>query len=467
MNIFPANLFDFYKCMDPNCIFSTNEKTAMQEHMKDHWLLQDIAKDKKDPIDIHKKCRKCPYCYLGPFKSVHELLEHMETIHSSCTYQCSHCYYRCIEMDSIVLHYEKFHPSEKKNIYVVNNERKFGLDKMERMLNAEDAKDLEKTTQFHEFECCYCDFESSVVDEMRNHLADHHSSEFMFVLRRGEKKIYIYVGALTQWTNFEFFKCGEYKEMEKYLDWDQQNYQPDPFPLVPLLRTNFEFEPSKLQIAEDVEFVYQKYEDYRKSQTLLFRCGRFEPEYFIQNPQERPYFCVFCPETNPTDEDLKQHQKTHCYFTAEREDLILQHMQRKHCDKAHFEYRKCERKNNAWNESLIQCSFACGSCSNQKFSTLEKAWDHHKHYHRINKKTSQIEILLNNKRLSFSFREYMFCKEKTIDSVTGKKECSAPMTESQLKKHHAEYHANEGKIIYCKHKLVLCKNNEIFPSETE
>lgn len=486
-NIFPANLFDFYKCMHPNCIFSTNEKTSMQDHLMDHCAHIDIGVEKKDPIDIHKKSRNCPYCYLGPFKTVHDLLFHMETIHSSCTYQCSHCYYRCNEMDSIVLHYEKFHPREETNIYVVNNERKFGLDKMERMVQVEEAKDPENITQFHEFECSYCNFESSEVDEMRSHLAEYHSSEFMFVLRRGEKDEYIYVGAISHWTNFKFFQCGEYKAMSRYLDWDQQNCadQPDPFPLVPVLRSDFQFEPSTLQIGEDVKknrerkFIYRTYADYRDSQTLLFRCGRSAPEFFIQNPQERGSFCAICLSYVGKEDflcHLKEHQKTHCYFTAEREDLILQHMQRQHCDTGNknFHYRKFERKRYSWNESCIKCSFACGICSKQQ-PCLKLAHEHHKLTHMTKQCVETIQIVrsLDGGIIlggTFSFKAYKFCAEPT-DSHIGKQKCSVPMTDETLRQHHAKYHANNEKQTQrFKQKLVLCKNNEIFPrmpSETE
>lgn len=400
-DILPANWFDFYKCMHPNCIFSTNERTDMQDHIKDHFIHIDIGVKERDPIDIHKKCRICPYCCLGPFQTVNNFLNHMETMHSSCTYQCSYCYYRCIEMDSIVLHYEKIHPNEEKNIYIVNNERKLGSDKIEQMENVEAAKDPKQTTQFHEFECSYCDFESSQVNEMRYHLAEHHSSEYMFVLRRGEKDEYIYVGEMSQWTNFKFFKCGKYMAMSKYLDWDQQNRsnQPDPFPYIPVLATNFGFEPSALQIADDVRnFVYRKYEAYKNSQTLSVHCGPFTPEYLMEirkNPDELNPEGSICRICLVYMEDplrhLKEHQKTHCYFTAEREDLILPHIQRMHPDKRNFYYTKYERKDatNPWNESSIQCFFGCGICS-EKFLCLQEAHKHHKNSHKNDVQAIQI-----------------------------------------------------------------------------
>lgn len=456
---------------------------ALKHHINDHYSHSDIGFRKRVPIDIHNKCRSCPYCYLGPFKSVNDLWDHMENIHSACTYQCSHCYYRCIEMDSIVLHYEKFHPNEEKNIYVVNSERKFGGEQKERMSDGECAK----ISQFHEFECSYCsEFESSQVDEMRIHLAEHHSSEFMFVLRRGEKDENIYIGAMSQWKNFKFFRCGKYRPMSKYLDWDEKNRsdQPNPFPLVPVLRTDFEFEPSKLQIAEDViesKFVYREYADYKKSQTLLFRCGRFTAEYLMKNPHEQGSLCRICGNYIEKDNSLhhlEEHKKTDCYFTAECEHLILQHMERKHSkisketSQQPFYYRKCERKIDSWNESSIKCLFACGICSNQTFLCLELARKHHKVSHPNDVETIQIERSLDDRRITnetFSFKAYRYCAEPTVDGHVRKPECSVPMTVETLKQHHAKYHANDERrkykkeTVFCKNKLVLCKNNEIFP----
>lgn len=464
-NIVQANLFDFYKCMHPNCIFSTNEKSTMQYHSNDHYIHIDI-----------KKYLNCPYCSLGPAYSAYDLLHHMETTHSRCTYQCSYCYYRCIEMDSIVLHYEKFHPNNEKKVYVVNNQQEFGLDQIERMHEGKlknSKTKIQKINQFHEFECSYCNvFESSDINEIRDHLAENHNSEFMFMMRRGETDKYIYFGAmLSERTNFKFFKCEAYKPMSRYFYLEQQNlyYQPNPIPLVPVSKTYFQFKPSTLRIAENVQFVYQTYADYKKSQTLLFQCGEFRPEYLLKYPHKRGFSCRLCRvffDQGIPDRHLTQHRQTHCYFIAENENLIMRHMVNHYHRRYHY-YRKVERKKNSCINISIKCSFVCGICPDKVSSSVRLAWEHHKTYHKDDAANIQIEKYLDEKKITsneyFVLRTFEFCMYKSIE------ECSRPMNRETLVQHHKQYHADSNELqVRCK--LFLCKNDEILSelsNETE
>lgn len=448
----------------------------MQDHFNEHYIHIDIALKRGQSTFIHEKYLNCPYCCLGPVKSAYDLFYHMEKTHSRCTYQCSQCFYRCIEMDYIVLHYEKFHPNNEKEVYIVNNVQEFGLDQIEGMRQGKFGHittKVQKMYQFHEFECSYCNnFESSNINEIRDHLTENHNSDFMFMIGHGKSDKYIYFGAmLSQRVNFKFFKCEKYNPMSRYLNWDEQNLddQLDPFPLVPISETNFKFKPSTFRIADNVQFVYQTYANYKNSQTLLFQCGEFRPEYLLKYPHKRGISCRLCRiffDGGIPDHHLEQHQQTHCYFIAEHENLIMQHMVNHHYHRRYFYYRKVERKLNSCINISIKCAFACGICPEKVSSNIRIAWEHHKTHHKVEAANIQIQQLLKGKKIisnePFTLRTFEFCAYSSVD------ECSRPMNRETLVEHHKQYHADSNQLqIRCK--LFLCKNDKILsdlPSET-
>lgn len=78
--------------------------------------------------------RECSYCNKES-NSNHEVNAHMELDHRQCAFQCMHCFYRCNEMDYIVLHYETFHKDKPCEILLCNEKREFEFKDLELLQN--------------------------------------------------------------------------------------------------------------------------------------------------------------------------------------------------------------------------------------------------------------------------------------------------------------------------------------------
>lgn len=61
------------------------------------------------------KFRECPYCETTS-KSNQAVTIHMEEEHRRSIFQCKYCFYRTIETDNFVLHYDQFHPGKNREI---------------------------------------------------------------------------------------------------------------------------------------------------------------------------------------------------------------------------------------------------------------------------------------------------------------------------------------------------------------
>lgn len=121
--------FALYKCMHGKCIFSTDSKELWVDHMQVHIKMIDSFTVKhhrftKADRNEQKKFRECCYC-VRESKTNHEVIRHMEEEHRRCIFQCAHCFYRCIEMDCILIHYETYHPNQSKEILLCGDKRDF------------------------------------------------------------------------------------------------------------------------------------------------------------------------------------------------------------------------------------------------------------------------------------------------------------------------------------------------------
>lgn len=121
--------FALYKCMHGKCVFSTDSTELWNNHMQAHIELMDALAKKKNNFgradrNELKKFRECCYC-TRESKANHEALRHMDEEHRRSIFQCAHCFYRCIEMDNMVLHNEAHHPNQSKEILLCGNEREF------------------------------------------------------------------------------------------------------------------------------------------------------------------------------------------------------------------------------------------------------------------------------------------------------------------------------------------------------
>lgn len=127
-----------FKCMHPACIYSTDERQDMAIHMNSHLtFMKVIARDTagalpKTTRDQQIKFRDCCYCDFEAHYN-DELLEHIVDEHSRSIFQCSYCFYRCIEVDNIISHYKALHPAEKREILLCGDSKEFTQQDYEMM----------------------------------------------------------------------------------------------------------------------------------------------------------------------------------------------------------------------------------------------------------------------------------------------------------------------------------------------
>lgn len=139
--------FALFKCMHSKCIFSTDNVVDMALHMDSHLTLIDVMKCQNGQLDKRIrdeqiKFRDCSYCDLeANFNN--ELLAHLVEEHSPSIFQCAHCFYRSIEVDNIILHYESFHAAEKPEILLCGDVLEFGQQDNE-LLRDECEKNIDK-----------------------------------------------------------------------------------------------------------------------------------------------------------------------------------------------------------------------------------------------------------------------------------------------------------------------------------
>lgn len=124
----PVTLYALYKCMAANCIYSTNDKVAMMDHLTEHEILVALVLRKNPYCNLSARRRsgwlKCAYCVYTA-KSSSDIVRHFEEEHGNCAFQCSLCFYRTIEIANVVRHMDKCHPLDlTAQILVCNRELK-------------------------------------------------------------------------------------------------------------------------------------------------------------------------------------------------------------------------------------------------------------------------------------------------------------------------------------------------------
>ncbi|XP_035786763.1 uncharacterized protein LOC118463916 isoform X2 [Anopheles albimanus] len=95
------SLVAFYKCMDHACDFSTQNDKAMEQHL----LYHDFSKSYKSEIMQWLECCYCAFFANNP----KELVEHLQSVHGDCGYQCNRCFYRSREASALAVHQSLFH----------------------------------------------------------------------------------------------------------------------------------------------------------------------------------------------------------------------------------------------------------------------------------------------------------------------------------------------------------------------
>lgn len=132
----PLNIiaqYALFKCMHRECFFATDSEEKWTSHMVEHLKLIDILSQKKwlsnETRSKHIQFRECPYCDTGS-KANYQVTAHIESEHRRCIFQCAFCYFRSVEIDGIVLHYDIFHHEEVQEVLVCgeNCEYEYTLD---------------------------------------------------------------------------------------------------------------------------------------------------------------------------------------------------------------------------------------------------------------------------------------------------------------------------------------------------
>lgn len=132
--------YALFKCMHSQCIFATDADEDMSIHMESHLTLIDVLKSRngdsmtKTMRDQQIQFRDCCYCNFEACTN-NELINHIADEHGQSVFQCSHCFYRSIEVDHIMFHYESCHPNEKREVLLCGETCEFRQQDHEMLIN--------------------------------------------------------------------------------------------------------------------------------------------------------------------------------------------------------------------------------------------------------------------------------------------------------------------------------------------
>lgn len=104
----PVKLRHLYKCMARLCSYTTDNVENYTKHYNEHENQQGqrSASEKKKgrpPSVKMSDWQQCAYC-CAIQTSLAGVLEHIQTEHGHCLYQCAYCFYRAVTKSYIVLH---------------------------------------------------------------------------------------------------------------------------------------------------------------------------------------------------------------------------------------------------------------------------------------------------------------------------------------------------------------------------
>lgn len=97
----PKNIVHFFKCMDSNCDFTTNNNDLFLIHLSAHWEHSFL----------------CTYCSEVICSDV-QLVQHMMTEHSARIYQCALCFFRSRTKSHLIVHSMSIHKSRRIHGYL-------------------------------------------------------------------------------------------------------------------------------------------------------------------------------------------------------------------------------------------------------------------------------------------------------------------------------------------------------------
>lgn len=109
-------MFATYKCMGRDCVFTSNCRDIMEQHLLFHEQYQNTAmSEAESALVCENKVRdylECAYCHkIGA--SIKELMDHISEVHGNSAYQCQYCFYRSIDAYSVVVHLQIYHRGQE------------------------------------------------------------------------------------------------------------------------------------------------------------------------------------------------------------------------------------------------------------------------------------------------------------------------------------------------------------------
>lgn len=103
-------LYALYKCMDINCVFTTDNADHMLTHLRNHE--NNLSNEAPSWLE-------CAYCDIMA-DSCTLLVKHIQDEHQSSIFQCPYCFYRSCVAHNVVVHLKLYHAAEKKSVLVCN-----------------------------------------------------------------------------------------------------------------------------------------------------------------------------------------------------------------------------------------------------------------------------------------------------------------------------------------------------------
>ncbi|XP_049302688.1 uncharacterized protein LOC105233358 isoform X3 [Bactrocera dorsalis] len=205
-----VSYFGLYKCMATDCLFSTDGKEEILQHLQEHLSSECPPKD----------CLLCGYCQLDAeiCSTPEELIAHIQRNHQQSQFQCSVCCYRGISPSYVSEHFKHAH-SEQELQFVYKCALDINLDtsvpeNIAELLeeNVEPLvcplKDCvqsfhsvdwmknhlmhahflliknESITALEKYACIYCTMNFFDLDKVKNHLATNHPDHQPYVCER-------------------------------------------------------------------------------------------------------------------------------------------------------------------------------------------------------------------------------------------------------------------------------------------
>jgi hypothetical protein len=107
----PAKLRHLYKCMGKLCSYTTDSMESFAKHYNEHesQVRQHSVTEKKrgrPPASKMSEYQQCAYC-CDMQTSLGGVLQHIQSEHAHCVYQCAYCFYRAVTKSYIILHQVK------------------------------------------------------------------------------------------------------------------------------------------------------------------------------------------------------------------------------------------------------------------------------------------------------------------------------------------------------------------------